>query len=332
MAMPYGNPPVYFTQSMILVLMNRVFGVVFAVTMVAGRGELIKNSAPAWKYFLVSVSTVFASVCQYEALKYVSFPVQMLGKSFKMLPVMMWSIIVSRKTYPPLDWAVAFMVTAGITMFLASGPTGSPVPSTGEHSFVGVLLLLVFLAFDGFTSTFQEKLFREHNMSKYNQMFYINLGACLISSLCVTLLGGGFTKALDFIIEHPGFVFDSSLLSTSAVASQWFIYSQVEEFGALVLAATMNVRQVCSILVSYASFGHVMTPLQAVGVFCAFTALSFKSVQSLKRKPSNQEEIPIVNKDHSSYLFGGSLQRCRHELFQPTNVLVVNKHYDDPYA
>ena len=33
--------------------------------------------------------------------------------------------------------------------------------------------------------------------------------------------------------------------------SRFFIYSQIKEFGALVFAATMNVRQVVSILVSY---------------------------------------------------------------------------------
>jgi len=34
-----------------------------------------------------------------------------------------------------------------------------------------------------------------------------------------------------------------AFLSGAAVASQWCIYSQIKEFGALVFAATMNVRQ-----------------------------------------------------------------------------------------
>eukprot|EP00971_Amphidinium_carterae_P347918 6490199-Amphidinium_carterae.1 len=41
-----------------------------------------------------------------------------------------------------------------------------------------------------------------------------------------------------------------------------FIYSQIKEFGALVFAATMNVRQLVSIIVSYIKFGHAITPLQ----------------------------------------------------------------------
>ena len=35
---------------------------------------------------------------------------------------------------------------------------------------------------------------------------------------------------------------------------RFFIYSQIKEYGALVFAATMNVRQVVSILVSYAAW------------------------------------------------------------------------------
>jgi hypothetical protein len=39
------------------------------------------------------------------------------------------------------------------------------------------------------------------------------------------------------------FAVPGAFLSGAAVASQWCIYSQIKEFGALVFAATMNVRQ-----------------------------------------------------------------------------------------
>ena len=67
----------------------------------------------------------------------------MLGKSFKMMPVMVWGIIISGKTYgslddsynvmpsnPPIfmptirgmrDWSVALAVTLGCTEFLMTG-------------------------------------------------------------------------------------------------------------------------------------------------------------------------------------------------------------------
>merc|ERR550537_762654 len=153
-----------------------------------------------------------------------------------------------------------------------------PISSHGDggSSTKGLLLLAAFLALDGFTSTFQEKLFKEHVTSKYNQMIYVNLGSCVISSVTL-ILSGGLTSALSFVAAHPSFMVDAGSLSAAAVAGQWFIYSQVKEFGALVFAATMNVRQVVSILISYAKFGHTITPLQIIGLGFVFAGLFYKS-------------------------------------------------------
>merc|ERR1719420_2839647 len=71
------------------------------------------------------------------------------------------------------------------------------------------------------------------------------------------------------------------MLSAAAVGGQFFIYSQVKEFGALVFAATMNVRQVISILFSYAHYGHSITLLQIVGLLMVFGALFYKSLSAL---------------------------------------------------
>merc|ERR1719160_1984935 len=289
MSQPYGSA--MFTDSVFLVFCNRAVAVVFAAIMAASKGESFKNAAPLWKYLAISFSNVYASACQYEALKYVSFPVQMLGKSFKMMPVMVWGMAVSGKRFSLTDWLIAFAVTGGVVEFLMTGPISSHDDS-GNSSY-GLMLLAGFLALDGFTSTFQEKLFKEHTTSKYNQMLYINLGSCAISSFTL-LASGRLSSALAFASAHPLFVQDAMSLSAAAVAGQWFIYSQVKEFGALVFAATMNVRQVVSILISYAKYGHSITMLQIVGLCVIFGALFYKSFSGLIA-PS-KEKTPLLEK------------------------------------
>lgn len=37
--------------------------------------------------------------CQYEALRYLTFPLQTLAKCAKMIPVMLWGAAINRKTY-----------------------------------------------------------------------------------------------------------------------------------------------------------------------------------------------------------------------------------------
>jgi len=273
MSEPYDDE--FFKVSVFLVLCNRIAAILYAMVMVCIKGEQFAHMVPLWKYFAVSMSNVAATWCQYEALKYVSFPVQMLGKSFKMMPVMIWGILISGQKYKLQDWMIAAGVTGGVTGFLLSGDIKSKHASQGS-SVYGLVLMLGFLACDGFTSTFQEKLFKEHKTSKYNQMMYVNGG-----SMCVSLLTlvttGGLSQALGFVSRHPAIMGDASLLSASAVGGQFFIYSLVKEFGALVLAATMNMRQVLSILVSYILYGHPITLMQVASLGVVFMTLFYKS-------------------------------------------------------
>merc|ERR1719335_643295 len=142
MSMPYGAPPEKFTDSVFLVFCNRVVAVLFALVMVALKGEDYKNHAPLWKYLAISFSSVYASSCQYEALKYVSFPVQMLGKSFKMMPVMLWGMAVAGKSYGMSDWMIASAITGGVTEFLMTGPISGGDEGSSTY---GLMLLGGFL-------------------------------------------------------------------------------------------------------------------------------------------------------------------------------------------
>jgi len=297
MSIPYGGE--MFTFSVFLVFCNRAVAVIFSITMIMIMGETKLNQAPLWKYFAVSVSNVYATTCQYEALKYVTFPVQMLGKSFKMMPVMIWGIIISQKQYGLRDWSIAAAVTGGVTMFLLTGDLSAEHAHHSHASIYGLLLLLAFLALDGFTSTFQEKLFKEHNTTRYNQMLYINIGSCTISM--ITLLATNMLMpAIGFLGEHPEIIGHALELSAAAVAGQWCIYGMVKDFGALVFAATMNVRQVVSILISYVKYGHVITTLQVVALFIVFSALFYKSfsgfLMSKEKEPGPNEKDGLLAK------------------------------------
>jgi len=283
-----------FSYSVFLVFCNRMAAVIFAIGMVWSKGEAVENAAPLWKYLIVSLSNVYASTCQYEALKYVSFAVQMLCKSFKMMPVMIWGMIISSKVYGVRDWMVALAVTLGSTEFLMTGPTASKTDA--GNSLKGFLFLGGFLALDGLTSTLQEKLFKEHKTSKYNQMMYIN-GLSASVSMITLVMTGEIAPALAFCMKHPAFLGDSAVLSVSAVTGQFFIYSQVKEFGALAFAATMNVRQMVSTIVSYMRYHNPITSLQIIGLTIVFGALLYKSLMAIREAPSKAEKVPLASGD-----------------------------------
>jgi len=284
-----------FKYTVFLVLMNRLFAILYSGGMIIGNKESSAPACPLWKYFAISLSNVAATTCQYEALKWVSFPVQMLGKSFKMMPVMVWGILISQKNYKLQDWLVAAAVTGGVTEFLMTGEISSKHAGHGD-SIWGLALLLGFLAFDGFTSTFQEKLFKEHTTTKYNQMFYINMFSA-ITSILTLLVFGGLLESVAFCAAHPRFMVDASMLSIGAVGGQFFIYSMVKDFGALAFAACMNVRQVVSIIVSYIAYSKPVTALQIVGLTIVFGALFYKSYASMEEKQKEKEKAGESEKD-----------------------------------
>merc|ERR1719272_1313393 len=90
---------------------------------------------------------------------------------------------------------------------------------------------------------------------------------------------------------------DAMYLRGAAVGGQWVIYSQGKEFGALVFAATMNVRQIISILLSYRTYGHTVTALQCTGLMAVFTALFYKSFSAIANGKEKGEKAPLLPKN-----------------------------------
>jgi len=245
MRYPYGEDKEYFKYSLFIVFCNRLLTCTVCAVITMVRGGEMRPVAPLYKYAAVSVSNVSATTCQYEVLKYVSFPVQTLAKSAKMIPVMMWGTVIMQKRYNCRDYLVALFVTAGCTIFFLFGTLPGAVAhkNSTEDSVWGFLLIFGYLGFDGFTSTFQDKLFKGYNMEIFNQILYVTLCSCGLS-IAGLIIQGHWLPALSFITRHPDCLFDISLLSLAATTSQFFISYTIRTFGALVFATIMTTRQV----------------------------------------------------------------------------------------
>nr|XP_009602032.1 UDP-galactose/UDP-glucose transporter 5B-like [Nicotiana tomentosiformis]XP_018626695.1 UDP-galactose/UDP-glucose transporter 5B-like [Nicotiana tomentosiformis] len=118
MRVPYGPQKEYFTFSLFLVFCNRITTSAVSAGVLLASKKALDPVAPLYKYCVVSVSNILTTTCQYEALKYVSFPVQTLAKCAKMIPVMIWGTIIMQKKYKGQDYLVAFLVTLGCSLFI----------------------------------------------------------------------------------------------------------------------------------------------------------------------------------------------------------------------
>ncbi|XP_038980145.1 UDP-galactose/UDP-glucose transporter 5B-like [Phoenix dactylifera] len=289
MRMPYGENKEYFKYSLFLVFCNRIMtSAVSGATILASKKSL-DPAAPIYKYCGVSISNILTTTCQYEALKYVSFPVQTLAKCAKMIPVMVWSTLIMQKRYNGKDYLFAVLVTVGCSLFILYPASTDISPyNTGRESTVwGVLLMIGYLGFDGFTSTFQDKLFKGYDMEIHNQIFYTTMCSCLFS-LTGLIAQGHLISAVDFMLRHQDCFYDVAILSTVATVGQFFIYYTIRTFGALTFATIMTTRQLVSILLSCVWFSHPLSWIQWIGTAIVFGALYTKSfLKSKPHKPGN---------------------------------------------
>nr|CAN80349.1 hypothetical protein VITISV_003137 [Vitis vinifera] len=97
MRVPYGADKEYFKYSLFLVFCNRITTSAVSAGALLASKKALDPVAPVYKYCLISVSNILTTTCQYEALKYVSFPVQTLAKCAKMIPVMVWGTLIMQK-------------------------------------------------------------------------------------------------------------------------------------------------------------------------------------------------------------------------------------------
>uniref|UniRef100_A0A0D3AKX2 Uncharacterized protein n=1 Tax=Brassica oleracea var. oleracea TaxID=109376 RepID=A0A0D3AKX2_BRAOL len=125
MRVPYGLNKEFFKYSLFLVFCNRLTTSAVSAGALLASKKVLDPVAPVYKYCLISVTNILTKTCQYEALKYVSFPVQTLAKCAKMIPVMVWGTLIMQKKYKGFDYLVAFLVTLGCSVFILF-----PVPKT----------------------------------------------------------------------------------------------------------------------------------------------------------------------------------------------------------
>ena len=130
-----------------------------------------------------------------------------------------------------------------------------------EDSLAGVVLMLAYLFFDGFTSTLQEKMFKGYDMPTSNQMIYVNFFSAIFS-FGGLVFSGQLWDSISFATRHPGLFQDSISLSLCVTLGQQIIYTTIKTFGALLFSTVMTTRQFISIILSAIIFMHSLTTAQ----------------------------------------------------------------------
>lgn len=281
------DPGEKFKDSQFLVFMNRILAFTVA-GLYCALTKQPRHGAPMYKYSFASLSNILSSWCQYEALKYISFPTQVLAKASKVIPVMLMGKLVSRKSYEYWEYLTAVLISVGVSMFLLSSTPNKHLSTV--TTFSGVVLLAGYIVFDSFTSNWQDALFM-YKMSPVQMMFGVNVFSCLFT-MCSLLEQGALLESAHFMARHSEFAAHAMLLSICSAFGQLFIFYTINQFGAAVFTIIMTLRQAFAILLSCLIYGHAITVVGGLGVAVVFVAL-FLRVYARSRMKKRSKKPPV---------------------------------------
>ncbi|XP_066149224.1 adenosine 3'-phospho 5'-phosphosulfate transporter 1 [Euwallacea fornicatus] len=280
----------YFKDSQFLVFMNRILAFILsAIVIFCSRQP--RHKCPLYKYVFCSFSNIMSSWCQYEALKYVSFPSQVLAKASKTIPVMIMGKVISKTKYEFYEYVTALILSIGMLCFLLD--TGEGKPNNPTTAFSGVILLCSYIIFDSFTSNWQGKLFKTYEVKPIQMMCFVNFFSCIFTFTSL-LQHGGLLESVKFMFQYPRFVLDIIILSACSASGQMFIYSTIDTFGPLVFIIISTIRQCFSVLLSCIIYNHDINFLGGIGLFLVFFSILLKIYCGYRLRKIRQQNAALL--------------------------------------
>eukprot|EP01012_Entosiphon_sulcatum_P057597 TRINITY_DN8139_c0_g1_i1.p1 TRINITY_DN8139_c0_g1~~TRINITY_DN8139_c0_g1_i1.p1 ORF type:complete len:318 (-),score=52.25 TRINITY_DN8139_c0_g1_i1:303-1256(-) len=264
-----------FHNHSVLVLLQSVSNSLVALAILfASHGPRValRGGVPAKDWLIAAGAYFGAHTCGLWALSYINFPLQVLVKSCKPIPVLLGEVIVARQRHNAQKYISVVLLSLGIAVFFLGAPSGKSSNGESEYAWtaelgIGIALVLVSLFFDGVYGPYQNRIVHRFRPSSYHLMLNMNLFQALIA-LFPVLFKGEVQEALSFCHRHPDMVPKFVWFAATMALGNVFIYNLQHSYGALTVTKTTTIRKLASIVFSVVWFGHVMTPVQWLGVAC----------------------------------------------------------------
>lgn len=258
-----------------------------------------KQTTPFFKFSIASFTNIVSSLCQYTALQYTIFPIVVIFKSLKVIPVLLVGKFLFKKKYRPIAYGLAFSLSVGVAICLFSKFKAS----TNTLSLFGLLLMSGYVFADALTSQWQSYLYKRYNTPSLEMMWGVNTCSVVFTGV-LTFITGEIDATIKFGITHPSFVIHAACLCIPAVIGQIFIFKTIQSHGAASFAMIMTARQAISLVASCVIFGHKFDLIGILGFAIVIGTLFVKSrvvleVKEEYERVSLEEDIENLSaEDH----------------------------------
>jgi solute carrier family 35 (UDP-galactose transporter), member B1 len=250
---------------------------IYSITAYCCREYFQENRTEISKYQMLTLSctSIASTISSVRSLRYVIYPVQVLFKSCKPVPVMIFGTILGKK-YPLKKFVNVIIITCGVALFMGAGTSTSKKGVEAEMgggglgtALIGGLLLTFSLCFDGATGAYEDKLIAVNNVEPFDLMFNIQLGKSFLAfiALIITNNIGSFVTTLS----DGGMML--VVLGLTGALGQVFVFVTISKFGALNSALIGLIRKILSLVLSFILYGHTMNAMQTIGLALSITSM-----------------------------------------------------------
>lgn len=271
-----------FPSAAFCVFSNRFLAVIVAVICVRIKHGAVfgNNTAPLLAFTPCALSNTMSSWSQYASLNYVSFPVQTVFKSSKIIPVMIMGKLLKGTKYPLSQYMEAVAITAGVAIFSMASKKHKAEQSD-DTAMIGLVFLLLYVCFDSFTSQWQDRVYSKYgrqNVDQYQMMLGVNCSAIIITTLGL-IVTGDFPIVYEFLVANPKALTYNVITAITSASGQLCIFYTIKEFGPIAFTIIMTTRQMLSICISAIVFDHPISGTALTGAAVVFAVL-FMQIRS----------------------------------------------------
>eukprot|EP01133_Synstelium_polycarpum_P007793 gene7793-9142_t len=199
------------------------------------------DNTPLREYGFSALLIVVSTFLSNTAIRYISYPTQVLAKSCKPIPVLLM----------------------GVALFMSPSTSKKESNLDPDMYIWGNILLIGSLCIDGVIGPSQENY-----VTKYRPTSNI------------TIINGEFVPAIEAIIKYPQVLTPIFLFCITSALGQHFIFMTTNRFGALNCTTITTTRKFFSIFISIFWFGHPVGAVQWIAIFMVFFGLTLDVVQS----------------------------------------------------
>lgn len=287
-----------FTYALALVGVQCICNWVFAKAMLVVKPQN-QDTTPKVYYASSAFTYLLAMISSNMALRWVAYPMQVVAKSAKPIPVMLLGVLFGRKSYTLQKYLFVLLIVVGVVLFMfKEGKTSS---SPLEKEGLGQLLLIMSLTMDGLTGAVQERM-RQHSSPSAQHMMLAMNGWSTLFLVPALLVTGEAMEFVAFATKYPQMLSHLATLALAGAMGQLFIFMMVSSFGALACSVVTTTRKFFTVLCSVLLFGNNLSSRQWMGAVLVFLGLFADMFYGKKGPAAGKSPPKAKNKSESEGL------------------------------